>query len=226
MLTNNASRSRQTARLGLESLEGRIALSTTPLAPLATTGHVATASTTQMQITHQTTTTTTTTTQQAVTYAHFGYGWGLGKEGAVILGTNTTTGNHKSTGSVDLALVRGGLDAARVGGAPVSVPVGFALTTSSASAAAPDHFNSTFTVTLKLKDASGASAVLTFHGRITGTLTWGASHLTATFLSPTTQTVTLGHHKYVVTMPAKFTPTGPQDMPVPLFAKVSVSSVK
>jgi hypothetical protein len=208
----------RTARLGLESLEGRIVLSATVPAPTPVVGQTASAAS-EMQVQHL----TTASVPQA-TYARFGYHWGIGPAGTVIQGTNTTTGNGKSTGSVDFALVRDGQMTARVGGPAAYLPVGFVMTTSSASAAHPDHYHANFSVTLRLRDASGVMGTVTFKGTINGTLTWGASHLTVTFQTPTTQRVTLGHHVYTVSLPTSInlaSPTAPAAM---LYAKVQVSA--
>jgi hypothetical protein len=204
------------ARLGLESLEGRIVLSTTVPAPAPVVGHTAT---TELPVLHL----TSVPTVQA-TYAHFGYHWGTGKAGTVILGTNSTTGNGKSTGSVDFALVRDGSEAARVGGPAVYVPIGFVMTTSSASPSHPDQFHTGFSLTLQLRDAaSGAIGTLTFSGTINGTMTWSGANLTATFSSPTTQKLTLGKHVYTVTLPHTIRPTGPLNAPATLYAQVQVT---
>jgi hypothetical protein len=107
MRTNTSRASQLTARLGLESLEGRTLLSATLPTPAPTVGHVA--STTTLQVHHQ-----------AATQARmvgFSYQWCVGPS-AVIVGTNPTTGNGKSTGSVDFALVRGGGDTVRPAPAP------------------------------------------------------------------------------------------------------------
>src|SRR5262249_6200163 len=162
------------ARLGLESLEGRIVLSATVPAPAPLVGQAVTAAS-EMRIVPL-----STTTQAHAAYATFGYHWGV-NPATVVLGTNPTTANHTSTGSVDFALMRDGHKAARVGGPASWVPIGFVMTTSSASAAHPDRFHTSFSVTLRLRDASsGATGQLTFRGTIDGTLTWNASHLTAT----------------------------------------------
>jgi hypothetical protein len=205
------------ARLGLESLEGRIVLSAAaPVAPLPVAGQSATAS--EMQIQHL-------PSQGQATYATFGYHWGAGSTGTVIQGTNPTTGNGKSTGSVAFALVRDGHETARVGGPTVWTPLGFVMTSSSASAAHPDHFHASVTITLQLRDAaSGKTGTLTFKGTIDGTMTWNASHLTVTFAAPV-QKLTLGHHVYTVTLPHTFHPVGPTAMPLRLYAQLQVAKV-
>jgi hypothetical protein len=205
---------RCTARLGLESLEGRTLLSATLPTP-ATAASIAVAHPASVQVHHQ---------AAQPTYAHFSYDWHVGPS-AVLVGTNNTTLNGKSTGSVDFALVRGGDDASRVGGPRGALPIGFVMTTSSASPDHPDHFHVSFTLRLRLHDASsGKTGELTFKGTVNGTLDWGASHLTVTFLSPTTQKLTLGHHVYTVTLPNTIKPTGPNDVPTPLYAMVQVGA--
>src|SRR5262249_24841241 len=89
----------------------------------------------------------------------------------------------------------------------------------------PDTFHTAFTLKLHLKDTNwGKSADLIFQGVINGTLTAFKSNLTATFKSPTTQTVTLGNHVYKVTLPSVLHPTGPWDAPTPVFATVAVTA--
>jgi hypothetical protein len=212
---------RFSARLGLESLEGRMLLSATlPAAPSGGTAvaHPADA----FAVNHL----ATTSAQAQATYAHFSYDWHVGPS-AVLVGTNSTTLNGKSTGSVDFALVRRGNDALKMGGQRGALPIGFVMTTSSADPSHPDHFHVSFTVTLKLHDdASGKTGVLTFHGTVDGTLDWMASHLTITFQSPLTQSLTLGHNVYKVTLPSTIKPTGPNDVPTPLYAFVQVSAAR
>jgi hypothetical protein len=219
-LRRNAGRS---VRPGLESLESRTLLSssmpTALAAPPAIVGHSAAAA---IHIDH--TTPAATTQHAAPATASFAYHWSVGPS-SVLVGTNTITRNRASTGSVDFALVRDSSAVARLGGPASTVPVGFLLTTSSAGDGLPDHFNTPFTIRLRLRDAaSGATGEVTFKGRITGTLSWDHSGLQATFLSPTTQKITLGKHVYTVSLPATLVPNGPYDMPTTVFARIQVAT--
>jgi hypothetical protein len=214
----------RSARLGLESLEGRIVLSTTALpahAPVVGQQSAVSA----LAVEYQSDTAQIASIQAAsVTRASFSYSFSVGPR-SILLGTNTTTANGKSSGSVAMALVRNRSASAVVGGPAVSVRVGFVTTTGSATPAHPDRFtNVPFSVTLHLRDAaSGRTADVVFRGAINGTMSWQASHLRATFWTPT-QHVTLGNHVYTVTMPSAFTPAGPYEAPVTLYAKIQVSA--
>jgi hypothetical protein len=216
---------RSPVRLGLESLESRTLLSTgLPLPTLeAARAALHRSGPAPIQI-HYTTPaahaahTVPHTTASSASYA---YHWSVGPS-AVVVGSN---GTGPSTGSVDFALVRRGTNAARLGGPAGTLPFGFLVTTSSASASQPDHFNVSFTLRLMLRDAaSGKTGTLTFKGTISGTLNWNVANLKATFLSPTTQKITLGNHVYTVSLPAKLIPNGPNDVPTPKFAHVQIST--
>jgi hypothetical protein len=184
---------RFTARLGLESLEGRTLLSATAIAPQA-------APVTQAQ--------PLSTMQTSV--AHYSYSLGVGPS-AVLTGTNSSTFNGRSTGSVAVALYRAGTASARVNGPAVALPIGVVISTSSASTATPDHFNKPLTITLKIRDAAtGASHTFTFKGTIKGTLSTHSSALTLTFQGPLTQTLKLGTHHYTITLK-----TGSLHVPAP-----------
>jgi hypothetical protein len=206
--TNCAGRFR--ARLGLESLEGRMLLSSTTLpspSPAPAIGSH-TSQQTQVQATSQS--------------ANYSFSWAVGPT-SVLVGTNPTTGNGRSTGSVDFALVRNATQSSKLGAPASSLPIGFLVTTSSAEHAHPDVFHASFTLQLQLRDASsGATGVLTFKGTINGTLTWDHSALTATFQSPLTQKLTLGNHVYTVTLPSSLHANGPWDVPTPIYAQVQV----
>jgi hypothetical protein len=100
------------------------------------------------------------------------------------------------------------------------------MTTSSASTSQPDRFHSAFSISLRLRDtATGKWGRVTFKGTIDGTLTADDSHLTLHFHSPLKQSITLGHHVYTVTLPAALHPSGPNDVPTPVYAFVQVSQV-
>jgi hypothetical protein len=134
------------------------------------------------------------------TMAHFTYSLGA-HPSAVLTGTNSTTRNHKSTGSVTLAMYRPGTKSATLGGAAVSLPLAVVTSTSSARAAHPDHFNTPFSISLALRDsASGVSRTLYFKGVITGTLTSTTSTLTLKITSPLTEVIKLGSRTYTVTL--------------------------
>ncbi len=191
---------RFTARLGLECLEGRVLPSATVPAP--TSG---TAQTASVQAT-----------------AGYTYSWSI-SPGAVLLGTNSSTGNGKSSGSIMVALYAPGSSSATVGGPAVSVSLGLVTTSSSAVAAKPDVYNTPFSITLKLKDSgSGASGTLTFAGTITGTLSWDRSSLVVAFTSPT-QKVTLGGRLYTISLPGKLGLGTPDSAPVKISASIQVS---
>jgi hypothetical protein len=73
---------------------------------------------------------------------------------------------------------------------------------STASAQHPDVFiNRTYTLTLFLEDKdSGQSGTLSFTGEFNGTLMADSSHISNTFIGPTTQSLVLGDHLYTVTI--------------------------
>ena len=132
--------------------------------------------------------------------ANYSYGLSIGPS-AVLTGTNSSTGNGRSTGSVMMAPYRSGSATATVGGVANSLPVAIVTSSSSASAASPDRFATPFTISLQIKDgASGAVGTLTFQGTITGTLGWDRSSLNLAFQGPLTRQLELGGHTYVVTL--------------------------
>jgi hypothetical protein len=215
-MTTTNTRARQTIRLGLESLEGRTVPTATLSAPASAAGQFSAAAQ-DVQVQHL-------QAASVTTWARFGFSWGAGTTGAVLTGTNALTANHKSTGSVALALVRGGMDSARVDGSAVTVPVGFLMTSSSAKSTSPDHYSTAFSLTITIHDAaSGKSATLTFKGTLTGTTTWESANLKLTLWSPQ-QHVTVGNHVYTVTLPKYLYPHGPNDAPVPVYAQVKINS--
>ena len=215
---------RSTVRLGLESLESRTLLSTGLALPTLAAAKAALHYTGPAPIDIDYTTPAKPAAVQHTTTgnASYTYHWAVGPS-AVLVGTN---GNGPSTGSVDFALVRDGSEAAKLGGPAGTLPVGFLVTTSSADASDPDHFNTPFTLHLTLRDAaSGKTGQLTFKGKITGTLNWNQANLKATFFSPTTQKITLGNHVYTVSLLATLFPNGPNDVPTPIYAHVQISNV-
>ena len=217
MHTHNNRAGRFSARLGLESLEGRTLLSATLPTPVAAVAQQATSSfeVHHLEASHH------SVAPQPHAPVSFSYNWHVGPS-AVITGTNSTTGNGLSTGSVDFALVRRGADTARLGGMPTAVPLGFVVTTSSASDDHPDRFNTSIVLKLELRDAhSGRTETVTFKGTITGTLSWTHSSLSVTFENPS-QRFSLGDHVYTVTLPRHVHPTGPNDTPSALYAFVQV----
>jgi hypothetical protein len=214
------------ARLGLEALEGRLLLSATlpaPVAAAAAAQHAAPAPI-QIDYSHAAAVTHPKVTHPAPANVRYLFHWGVGPS-PFLLGANTNTGNGKSTGSVDFALVRDGTELSRLGGPSGLVPIGLVVTTSSASASRPDRYNTTFTLQLRIKDeGSGAWRVLTFKGTVTGTLTWDHSSLTVKFQGPLTQKVTLGKHVYTVTIPGTVKPPEPGGAPALLYARVQVGA--
>jgi hypothetical protein len=184
MLTNRAARS--FARLGLESLEGRVLLSTTlPAAPAPATGLVQQAA--AMSIQHHSST------------ASYSYNWSIAPR-PVLTGVNPGTGNTWS-GSVLVALYRPGTGTATLGGAANTLRVGLVNSNSSATAARPDHFNTTFALTLHIRDeATGALGAVTFKASINGTLSMTTASLKVTFQGPLARQVKVGNHIYTVTI--------------------------
>ena len=83
-------------------------------------------------------------------------------------------------------------------------------TVSSADDNYPDHFtDKSYQLKLTLTDlASHAAGSLTFAGVFNGTISKLTSNLSNTFTGPTTQTLTLGHNIYTVTIDA-YTPPAP-----------------
>jgi hypothetical protein len=159
----------------------------------------------------------------STTNAGFSSHWGI-VSSAILTGTNPTTHNGRSTGSVAIALFPDAATSARVGGPAVTLPAAV-LTTSSSALGKPDTYHTTFSFALRLRDsASGASAVLTFTGTINGTLGLHFSALTATLQGPLTRQVTLGNHVYTVRFPAgTFHLPAPGTTPLRLNATVQVN---
>jgi hypothetical protein len=200
----------RTRRLGLETLEGRALPSATlpTLAPAFGPAVVQPLSTTAIQ-----------------THAAYSYSWGVSPS-AVITGTNPTTGNGRSTGSVDIALFRGGSTSATIGGAANTLPVAVVTSTCSASAAHPDHFSAPVTISMRITDAaSHVTRVITFKAFISGTMTATRSAATLTFQS-FTQRVTLGRHLYTITLhPSSLHVPAPGGTPIRISATVQVRNV-
>jgi hypothetical protein len=210
-LHNNRS-GRSSVRLGLESLESRT-LPSASLPGLAldvghTAGHQAAASPVAIQY----------VTNHAAVWAPYAYHWSVVTT-AFFTGSNPTTGNHKSTGSVDFALVRDGFGSVQVNGSAAVIPAFLVSTTSSASPRVPDTYNHVpFSVRLTLRNLpSGQSTTLTFTGTLNGTLTWKWANLTATFNGPLTRQVYLGGHSYTLTLPG-----GPIYLPAPGMAPARI----
>jgi hypothetical protein len=183
MRLHTPQRSRSTVRLGLECLEGRDLPSTTvsaaPHAP-APAAHVQ--------------------SQAQPALVNYTFTWTVGP-GPVLTGTNSSTRNGRSTGSVVFPLYAPAGGSATLGGAATSFPIGLFLPSSSAGLTRPDIYQSAFTLQGRLTDsASRASATLTFHGTLSGTLNWENSTLTVTF-SSATQKVMLAGRLYTVTLP-------------------------
>jgi hypothetical protein len=142
----------------------------------------------------------------AAHYAH-----SLSISTATLKGTNSGTSNGKSTGRIQIALHSAGSTTARLGGPPVALPLASVTSISSASKRHPDHYNRTFTISVKIRDAaSGALAILTFKGTVTGTLSRTTSSLRLHFQGPSTKQIKLGRHIYTVTLR-----TGSLHLPAP-----------
>src|SRR5262245_30352173 len=137
--------------------------------------------------------TTTAIVHQVSTRVNYSYSW-IVTPGAVLTGTNSTTHNKRSTGSVAFAWVRQTNASLIQGGSAATIPFGYVLTSSSAPGNHPDVYNRSFTIRLGIRDASsGVTGYLYFKGTLTGTLTASSSHLTVKFAAPT-QRITLGSH--------------------------------
>jgi hypothetical protein len=170
------------ARLGLESLENRTLLSAT-LPTQAPTFGPALAQAAAIAST-----------------ASYSYQFSIGPS-AVLIGTNSTTGNHRSTGMVMVALYRPGEITGKLGGAANAIPVALVTSSSSATPQHPDIFNTTFSVTLKIRDAAtGVTGTVKFTGTLKGTMAWNQSALTMSFQGPLTRQITLGRHVYTITL--------------------------
>lgn len=128
------------------------------------------------------------------------------------------------TGSVAVAVVPNG-------NAADTIPVANLTTTSSATSANPDVYNTSYHLTLTLSDtASNTSGSLTWDTSLRGNLTATSSSVHNIFAwagapNALTQTLTLGHNQYQVTLqPSTATLTAPgSSTPVLLTASVSVS---
>lgn len=157
----------------------------------------------------------------------YSYQWST-SSGGIVVGTNATTGNGLSTGSVAFALFADGTASAESGGGPSVIPAASVSTTGSASDAAPDVFASPFDLTLRLTDAaSGEFGDLTFTGTVNGSLTATASSLTADLDGPLTRALTLGAFVYEVTIdPASVSVPAPVSPPALLGAFVRVSELR
>jgi len=143
----------------------------------------------------------------------------------VLTGTNSTTGNHKSTGCVAFALYRPANTSAKVGGSAVNVPIALLISSSSAKPSQPDKYNTTVTVSLTVKDAaSGKWAKVSFTATMTGTMSYLSSSVKLTFQGALTRQVKLGNHTYTVSLKSQtIAVPAPGTTPVPLTATVKVS---
>jgi hypothetical protein len=131
------------------------------------------------------------------------------------------------TGSALFALAPDGTASSEVGAATPTTVAGATVTTSSSATTTPDHFSTTYGLTLQLTDtASSESGTLTFSGTLSGTLTATSSALVASFNSPLTQQLTLGGHLYSVTIDPSLLnlPAPMAGSPAAINALVSVSS--
>ncbi len=203
---SNNRRAGRFARLGLESLESRTLLSAT-MPTTAALGQQARVSSLQVQ---------------SLTTVSYSSSWSI-SPGPLLLGTNSSTGNGKSTGCVMVALYAPSSGSALLGGSTVTLPVGVVSTSTSALPSSPDQYNTPFSLTLTLKDAgTGATGTLTFKGTVTGSLNWTASSLVLNIQNPT-QKLTLGTRVFTVTLPGRVSLPLPGN-PVKLNATVGVSA--
>jgi hypothetical protein len=119
------------------------------------------------------------------------------------------TGDPGSTGSVTFTPPPAGSAAA--GNSTVVAAALSAL--SSASPSHPDTFSGQgYTLKLTLTDdTSGQSGVLTFAGKLFGSMSAASSNITNAFTAPLTQSLTLGGHTYTVTIGPFVAPGGPME---------------
>jgi PEP-CTERM motif len=133
----------------------------------------------------------------------WGYHWSISPNNGIIQGTNPSTLNGASTGSVAIAVAQNGTDPLTLQTSS-TIPAATVTTTSSTTSASPDSYKSSYNLTLTLTDPSQASGTVTFAGLISGSLTATSSSLTNTFqntaTNPLTQSITLGGHVYQVTI--------------------------
>jgi hypothetical protein len=160
--------------------------------------------------------------EAAAARSGFSYAWDVAPS-TVFVGSNSSTPNGLSTGSVILVLSRGQGAAPRLAmAAGTSAPI-LLETTSSAIAAQPDRFHATFTLRLRLKDdATGATGEVAFKATLSGALTEDHSSLVVRLLSPQRQRLVLGNHVYTVSMPAALHPLAPSDVTAQADAFVQV----
>jgi MYXO-CTERM domain-containing protein len=83
---------------------------------------------------------------------------------------------------------------------PTLIPGG-TLTTTSNRGSPGDHFDTSYQAMVKLTDSqSSLSGSLTFSGTLFGDLTSSSSTVSSEFVSPVTQSLTLGNHVFTVTI--------------------------
>ncbi len=120
-------------------------------------------------------------------FVNFSYSWSLKPAPVIPSGTGNVTFSLESGDST-----------ATIGGAKAVIP-GASFQTSSLATAGGDKYNTDFGLTLKLTEGD-KSGELTFKGTLAGTLTASSSSVTVAFHNPTTQTLQLGGHDYLVTI--------------------------
>jgi len=217
MHANTPRAGRFVARLNLETLEGRALPSATLPAPLAPAPAAAAALQAPAALD-----TAAEVAAVARARAAFSTNWSTGTS-AVLTGTNAHSGDGRGTGTLAFALARPRAASAAISSVGSRVPVGLLVTSSSASALSPDHYNATITLRLRIHDAaSGKWGVLAFRARVTGNLSYGRSSLTVTFEAPT-QRVVVGNKLYTATLPKTVHPGAPGTSAARLFASIQVS---
>jgi hypothetical protein len=119
--------------------------------------------------------------------------------------TAAVSGDQGNSGEVIFTAQPGGTS-----GGKSTITAAAVSTLSDAPASNLDTFTGEkYSLTLTLTDtASGKSGVLTFTGKLFGTLGSGSANITSTFDSPTTQTLVLGNDTFKVTI-GPFVPPGP-----------------
>jgi hypothetical protein len=130
--------------------------------------------------------------------------------------------DHGGTGGVDLTRELPGH-----GSGTQSITATQIRTFSSAPDTAVDHLtNQQYNLSLHLTDdASGQTGSLSFSGLLSGLISFDAAHLTNVFNAPTSQVLTLGGHKYTITLNSFVAPGNPNAIdPGSLGALVEVGS--
>jgi hypothetical protein len=120
-------------------------------------------------------------------FVNFSYAWSIQPAPVIPSGTGNVTFSLESGDST-----------AQIGGGKAVIP-GASFQTSSLTTTGGDKYNTDFGLTLKLTEGD-KSGELTFKGTLAGTLSASSSSVTVAFHNPTTQTLQLGGHNYLVTI--------------------------